>query len=404
MTGWFALTPKTRLWFFIIFALLGAGLRLGYVTFYTAGTQLKQFDAGGRDTDIEYLDMAENLKQGHYGLTGDNYLRKAWRPPLYPMVLVAAEKVFGDSRFMAIRVGQSLFSLLVPLCLFFLARRLWDESAGLVAYAWAMVHPHFIMHSASVYNDGLFYVLATIAMTLTVLQTDRKQAFFAGLFMGFACMSRSQFAGAVLIAGLWTLFKPKLDGRVVRAALFTLGYIIIVGPWWVRNYREFNAFVPLSTEGGYTLWLGNNPKASGGGECYLSPCPVNDELDAGKWHYAEAKKYMLEHPARTISLALEKEKRFWAIVPQVGSGKAKLASVVTFFPLFGFGLYGLWLLRKRWLDFAPLLALFGYYFTVQLFFPSVMRYRLAIEPMIIVVAAGAVAEILRRISERRAQV
>ena len=39
-------------------------------------------------------------------------------------------------------------------------------------------------------------------------------------------------------------------------------------PWTWRNYQVFDAFVPVSTNGGITLLIGNNPNATGD---YLSP-------------------------------------------------------------------------------------------------------------------------------------
>jgi hypothetical protein len=37
----------------------------------------------------------------------------------------------------------------------------------------------------------------------------------------------------------------------------------VVAPWSIRNYRVFDAFVPISTNGGGVFYLANNPLATG---------------------------------------------------------------------------------------------------------------------------------------------
>ncbi|MFP4460054.1 MAG: hypothetical protein ACLFSQ_10765 [Candidatus Zixiibacteriota bacterium] len=76
----------------------------------------------------------------------------------------------------------------------------------------------------------------------------------------------------------------------------------------MRNYKIFDKFVPVSTNGGLNLYIGNNPQANGS---YWWPEGVYDEK-----HLNEAEKsskyrklainYMISHPIRTIKLSAKK--------------------------------------------------------------------------------------------------
>jgi hypothetical protein len=42
------------------------------------------------------------------------------------------------------------------------------------------------------------------------------------------------------------------------------GTAIVVLPWTIRNYVQFNKFILVSNNGGVNFWMGNNPNAYGG--------------------------------------------------------------------------------------------------------------------------------------------
>ena len=48
--------------------------------------------------------------------------------------------------------------------------------------------------------------------------------------------------------------------NLVIAALFTT---LIIAPWTIRNYAVLGGFVPVKSQFGFTLWVGNNPYATG---------------------------------------------------------------------------------------------------------------------------------------------
>ncbi|HSS97502.1 MAG TPA: hypothetical protein VLK33_10750, partial [Terriglobales bacterium] len=90
---------------------------------------------------------------------------------------------------------------------------------------------------------GLFF--------LTLL--SKKQNWFAialGFIVGLMHLTRTEglIWLAVVLAFSWFLSKRKSDlGRVL------LGYLLIMGPWFIRNWLVFGS--PLQPGAGHTLWL-----------------------------------------------------------------------------------------------------------------------------------------------------
>jgi hypothetical protein len=83
--------------------------------------------------------------------------------------------------------------------------------------------------------------------------------------------------------------------------------LIVVGPWTVRNYRVFDRFVLISTNGGFGLYGANNPAATGG---YLEHWPDDlmqmPELDADREARKRASLWIVSNPLRFVALAFEK--------------------------------------------------------------------------------------------------
>ena len=72
--------------------------------------------------------------------------------------------------------------------------------------------------------------------------------------LGFYC--RLYFTGIVLF--------NKYPLRAQKSVIFLIVFFLIMMPWGIRNFKVFNSFVPVSTNGGHIFLMGNNEKSSGG--------------------------------------------------------------------------------------------------------------------------------------------
>src|SRR5262249_6893858 len=94
--------------------------------------------------------------------------------------------------------------------------------------------------------------------------SDRLQTWILwGLFWAFAVLANPSlgiFLPFLTFAVLWrdNSRQDSNSAMLFRLAVATLVFSIIVGPWIARNYVRFHAFVPVRSNFGVELWLGNH--------------------------------------------------------------------------------------------------------------------------------------------------
>jgi hypothetical protein len=85
------------------------------------------------------------------------------------------------------------------------------------------------------------YSIATLLLLYSLLRPRRIFFLFAGLVFGLVCLTRTSFAvsslvaiGIIALAARWRERQPRR--HIVRAAaIFVLGWSLVVSPWLVRN-------------------------------------------------------------------------------------------------------------------------------------------------------------------------
>jgi hypothetical protein len=137
----------------------------------------------------------------------------------------------------------------------------------------------------------------------------------AGVCIGLSVLTRE--AGLILLLALlgWYL----LVHRPFRKAILNWGIVAViailtVAPWTIRNYTQFNAFVPVSTNGGINFYIGNNPEATGRFDWRIPPGAQWDvaspngefELQASKLGYREGLRFIADNPLRFLSLTVKR--------------------------------------------------------------------------------------------------
>ena len=109
------------------------------------------------------------------------------------------------------------------------------------------------IYSHQVFSEHLFTVLLLFALlsTLFVVRRHLLIALLTGSLIALACLTRGQglvllvwFPSAVLI------LTAKWRTTFAATSLMLLGWLIVLTPWWVRNFQVFDRFVLTSNNGG----------------------------------------------------------------------------------------------------------------------------------------------------------
>ena len=217
-------------------------------------------DTGYRPANdaLEYDYIARSIGAGA-GYPPSGYLLQggptAVRGPAYPFLLGGLYSVTSDSTLAGRLLNAALGAAVVAL-LFLVAWRVWGRRTALAAAALAAIFPPLVLLSRDLVSESLFIALE-LAAVLCVLEMRRsggrlRWAAGSGAICGLAILTRPT-GFAVLLAvliGAWTQ-RPLLRPRSLAppSICLTCALLAIV-PWAVRDAIEFGRFVPVTTSAG----------------------------------------------------------------------------------------------------------------------------------------------------------
>src|SRR5947209_7944413 len=183
----------------------------------------------------------------------------AFRPPAYPAFLGAVYWVAGQEAPPAARFVEAVLGTLTVALIGLIAMRIWGRRVGIIALGIAAVAPPLVVMSTALISESLFVplVLAAVACALQARRSARPLAWTVacGVLVGVAELTRTN--ALVLLIPLGCAVYAAGHGRrwrgLARPAVLVAAAVLVVVPWTIRNYLVFHAFVPVSTEIGYTV-------------------------------------------------------------------------------------------------------------------------------------------------------
>lgn len=267
-----------------------------------------------------YLLLAEHLRVGHVLEVYEPFMgvqTRALFPPLYPSLLAIWSMVGGLST-TSIVIFNTLIDTLAAALIVLLAEALEKRRTGLVA-AWIfLIWPSTLLSAPLAQKEGLCTLLVLLLALQWVKyvqasQPGAREAGAIGVSVGLLALTQP---GVIPLAALFGMVA--LGGGAKR--LIVLGLVAMPAaiaatmlPWWIRNFAVFARFVPLTSAGGYGLWIGNNPDANG----HWLPPPRSlhglPEIAFGQAAARLAIVWIQENPIGFVRVTLAKALRGWGI-------------------------------------------------------------------------------------------
>jgi 4-amino-4-deoxy-L-arabinose transferase-like glycosyltransferase len=186
----------------------------------------------------------------------------ALRPPAYPFALSALYAATGtassSSRFVLGRLMSAAIGTVVVALVGLVAWLLWAsplETAA--AMLLAAVYPPLVTMGDAMLSEPLFtaLVLGSVASALMVRRTPARLRWtvLCGILVGLAALTRGNGIIIALPIAAGILLVRDRRRSAWRISVFLLVTAIAIAPWAVRNTLSFHQFVPISTQGGFTL-------------------------------------------------------------------------------------------------------------------------------------------------------
>lgn len=351
----------------------------------------------------------------------------AWLPPIYPYMLAGIFRLFGvysrDSAVVALTLN-SLFSALTCVTIFCIGRKTFGPKVAIWG-AWSWVFfPYAVFWStnwvwATSLSAFLFSLVCLAALYLERCNTATAWLGF-GLLWGLVGLTDTALLSTLPFFVGWLCYRLSQQGMALNRAISacTLGFILILTPWLVRNYLTFGQFVFIKSNFGMELRLGNYEGSTGlSAGRLLHPAGNEREFEKfrrmGELPYIQESKrqaldFIVAQPGTFFWLTLRRVLYFWTGNPQLlqifpPSGRFVEARYVLFSLVSVLAFLGLYLAFRSHNPAVPL-------FTITLLvFPIVYyiahptpRYRHTIEPTMVVLIAYLMTYIFSRLPRWKA--
>ncbi|UCG32248.1 MAG: tetratricopeptide repeat protein, partial [Phycisphaerales bacterium] len=260
------------------------------------------------------------------------------RPPGYPYFLAAVYKIFGKG-YVWPRIAQMLLGLVNAVLAFTFARRWYGSAVGLVLAGLMSCYWIFIFYEGHFNEPVLLAFLLLTFVNVVGMRHGRwtaRQAVAAGLLLGLAALTRPNALVLVPVTIMWAAWAARGRGELRRRGaavlVFLLGVVVPIVPVTIRNYTASGEFVPISSNLGINLLIGNHNNATGKfvrhiegfgefGNCYAYPELVErlgarlgrdlSYSETSSYFLEQAASFMRDHPGVVAGLMVKKAILFW---------------------------------------------------------------------------------------------
>jgi hypothetical protein len=195
----------------------------------------------------------------------------SWCPPVYPMFVGAVYRTLGvraPAAVSAIIIFNMLCRAASGVALFWLGRRIFRPSIGVLAAGLFLLNPIFLNAAVICWDNSL---ALAIFLWLLVAAISGGKPRTLGVGAGLLLLTNVAYVLAMPF-----IFMLGLHGKKKWIAA-SLWLCLTLLPWTARNYFQFHRLIFIRGNAYTELWLGNQPDSSGWmTSATLSTHPSND--------------------------------------------------------------------------------------------------------------------------------
>ncbi|HEV3282043.1 MAG TPA: hypothetical protein VG032_10635 [Acidimicrobiales bacterium] len=328
--------PTSAAWFrpaLLAIAFLGVVVRVG-------SSLSVRSDRLGIDAPY-YHETAANIASGRGYVApvfgSAKLVPTALHPPFFPMVLAAFD-LLGLGSVAAQRIALAVLASSAVAAMGLLGRKVAGPAVGITAAAIAAVDPLWLQPIGSLMSETILFVIIPVVLlsALLCIEDPSPWRFAAlGFTVALAALTRSETVAFILLLGVPVVLFAAAPWRrrVVLGTALTAGFVLLMGPWLVRNELQLGGLT-LSDNGGVTLVGAYSPNAfdpksssygSFDGVEALAVTAVTriskPPHHAGAWTElalnntltADARQFALAHLSDIPGVVLAREGRIWGL-------------------------------------------------------------------------------------------
>lgn len=325
------------------------------------------------------------------------------RPPGYALFLGLVYRVAGTENWPAVRLTQAWLGAAALALLYAVGILVYGgwagRAAGLAAALLMARYDFLLLFVGRLLSETVYLLLCLAFLALALLALRRRQPWIslaAGYVLGWANLTRPFVIFVAPGYLLWLLIAPRLEHRRRHLVLAAFGLLAAIGPVTLRNWQFHGRLIPISTNGGFTLY---NSIVKVEGLSAPEDLPSEDAIDAlelgelaeqGAFRQA-ALDYMRRHPEDLPRIFARK---FRILLAAKDGHKVSHELMATpddtwLYPLVWIGALSSLAVRprQRWHPRLLLLLAIGSQLIVCLVTNTEARYRVPIVPLYALLAA-----------------
>lgn len=198
--------------------------------------------------------------------------RTAWTAPGYPWLLGELHRLLRPEAVgpMVRWLQCGLGTLTAGFWFLFAHRAFPGRAVALLTGLFCALHPFWIINTAAI-NDGTLAAFLLGGCAWLGARGGQAGGPLTSLLYGAGLAALALVRAALLpfavVAVLWYLWRcRRLTGGSLAALLAFLGFVTALSPWTIFNVQDepIRDVLPIVDSTYYHLWMGNNPRATGG--------------------------------------------------------------------------------------------------------------------------------------------
>ena len=364
--------------------------------------------------------LTEQSDDGHIKVL-NIYRPTTYHLPFYPIMLATVYSLIKSplSMFIVMCIQSVISSTTCIIIYLFVIKLFANQRTAVIAGCAMILYPTFIIYASRLVPETmLIFWLSTALLSLLVLRDNPTytNSLITGILLGVTLLTSNVIVPLLPIIVIWLLISLNIAIERRYKYVFSVlsAILLVVSPLLIRNYIVFREFPLMKSTTGTNLWLGNNPQASGtfylhSGKLVSTIFPkaftegqILSEIEQDKILYDDAMSYIKTNPMHFIKLFLIKLYYFtWFSSDNLLSKEARLHKKIVIIP-YGIMIVsffiGIYLSLSKYPKDVFLLCsiIFSVALLYSIFIVGHPRYRMTVEPYMIVFSSYAVNYLLDR--------
>ncbi|WP_219838658.1 glycosyltransferase family 39 protein [Paenibacillus sp. R14(2021)] len=365
--------------------------------------------------DVKYVYAAQVLLEHgtlvyNSGMYPTNFIM-----PVVP-ILVSGFMTFldHDAAVMGFRLLQCAMQAASVYLIYVVAREVLGRKTAVAAVILDALYVPNLFASGAILTESTFKLLFLLLISSFLYALKRKTAgayAFAGIMLGLSCYVKPQCALIpVCLLIMWLIKRYSWIDIMKYTAIVGACSMLLLTPWWIRNYVDFHEFIPFTKSTGNPMLLGALIKRGAPPKGFFAEYPEYKDTEAlfagnDTTQKLAAKRliaYGFTHKPFdyaywfTIGKSIQLFSSPFYSRPVPGLPRPAINVVHIIYVLVGFIGIVLAGLRGRLMRVLPLLLPFFYYWFIHIPFITFGRYGYPLMDILTIFAAFAVVSLLEK--------